>query len=104
MFGIRYSISASSTAFTYLSNAKNFLPINTEDYRNEAVKNIGDVLNILRNAFDGTDSQRGTNTLKVRTLNVSAQFVIDGQTKFGDGATVTRQINLMTTPDKKKDK
>lgn len=104
MFGIKYSMSASSTPFTYLKNAGHYMPINTEDYRNSSLRSIDEVLNILRNAFDGTESQRGNNMLKIRSLKVNGQFVIDWQTKFFDWATVTRQINLMTTPDKKLDK
>ena len=40
----------------------------------------------------------------MRSFPLNAQFFIDGQTKFTDGATVSRQINLMATPSKKKDK
>ena len=58
LLGINYSISASGTAFTMIKNGIHYMPINTEDFRNAAFRNLNEVEDVLRKAFDGTPTQR----------------------------------------------
>lgn len=99
---LKYALAAWSTPFSYIHSAGNYMPVNAEDYRNDAVKDLWWVMNVIRNAFDWTCTLRGTNTLSTVSFQIIWQFIFDWQTKFADTATITRQINLMTTPWKRK--
>ena len=98
----KYNISASSTQYVFENALKHCIPISIEEYRGTGVRNNGMFSSLVRGAHDWSNAiQKGQASLEVVSSEIIGQFVFDGQTKFSDWATVSRQIALMTTPHRK---
>lgn len=98
-----FSMSASSTPFVYSRVLLHYMPINIEEFRNSSVKNLDEILWVVRQCFDWIAINKWLKDLSMVSMPANWQYIFDWQTKFSDWAAVSRNINIMTNPKLKWD-
>jgi hypothetical protein len=102
MFGMHLGMSAGDTHFIWESIVKHYLPINVEEFRNNALRDAPKTEGLIRGMFEGMWTSKGKADWSTYNLPFHWQYVFDWQTKFSDTAAVSRNIILMCAPHKRK--
>lgn len=91
---------ASATEFSIMTMSKHYLPLNVGEYQNDLLRFDWD--SMLKNNYDNTQNTRGTMDQKLKTYQMNAMIVIDGETKSMTNSVNTRTITLSMNPGARK--